>query len=122
MLKLMLKLADLIRDDELFCETENNIVYCYIDEKGLLNITEKEWDVLQARGLCCEDIARYHLETLALTQEKKEEMIRQLLEETKAARLNKNGGIAERFHWWNKGTTPEYIRQDIRWLFQPCAA
>lgn len=98
MLKLMLKLADLIRDDELFCETENNIVYCYIDEKGLLNITEKEWDVLQARGLCCEDIARYHLETLALTQEKKEEMIRQLLEETKAARLNKNGGIAERLH------------------------
>lgn len=116
-LGLMLKLTDLIKDDQLFCETENNVVYSYIDKKGLLDISPEEWDMISERGLSCEDIAGYHLETLAMGQEEKHEMIERLLDETRAASLDRNGGITERLHWWNKGTTPRYIHQDIRWLF-----
>lgn len=116
-LSLMLKLTDLIKDDQLFCETENNVVYSYIGKKGLLDISPEEWDMISERGLCCEDIAGYHLETLAMSREEKHEMIERLLDETRAASLDRNGGITERLHWWNKGTTPGYIRQDIAWLF-----
>ena len=116
-LGLMLRLTDLIKDDQLFCETENNVVYGYISRKGLLKLSPEEWDMISERGLCCEDIAGYHLETLAMSREERREMIERLLNEMEAASLDNNGGIAKRFHWWNKGTTPGYIRQDIAWLF-----
>lgn len=116
-LGLMLRLTDLIKDDQLFCETENNVVYGYISRKGLLKLSPEEWDMIFERGLCCEDIAGYHLETLAMSREERREMIERLLNEMEAVSLDNKGGIAKRFHWWNKGTTPGYIRQDIAWLF-----
>lgn len=39
-LRLMMKIVDCIKDDEQFCEEENNTIYCYLDLKGLLNITD----------------------------------------------------------------------------------
>lgn len=116
-LGLMLRLTDLIKDDQMFCETENNVVYGYISRKGLLKLSPEEWDMIFERGLCCEDIAGYHLETLAMSREERREMIERLLNEMEAVSLDNKGGIAKRFHWWNKGTTPGYIRQDIAWLF-----
>ena len=113
----MMKIIDRIKDDEQFCEEENNTIYCYLDLKGLLNITDGEWDLLYERGLCCEDIAKYHIEALHMTIEDESRMAAQLLKEAQEAELGPDGGIAKRLHWWNRGTTPEYIQQDIKYLF-----